>query len=69
MGFIDENRKVLVTAGGKTWIFKTLDGSLLEAPAGATDVMTEKVTEIAQKYLEPISGTDEDSFEVGISQP
>jgi fatty-acyl-CoA synthase len=64
MGFIDENRKVSVTAGGKTWIFKTLDGSLLEAPAGATDVMTEKVTEIAQKYLEPISGTDEDSFEL-----
>lgn len=64
MSFIDDNRKVLVTAAGKTWTFKTLDGSLLEAPAGATDSMTAKVTEIAQKYLEPISGEDTDSFEV-----
>ncbi len=64
MSFIDDNRKVLVRAAGRTWTFKTQDGSLLDLPAGATDSMTAKVTEIAQKYLEPISGEDTDSFEI-----
>lgn len=64
MGFIDENRKVKVTVEGKTWSFKTLDGSLLEAPAGATDALTGKVAEIAKKHLDLISGTNEDSLEL-----
>ena len=61
---IDAYRKVCVTAGGMTWCFKALDGTLLEKPEGATDKMTEAVIEIAKKQTELISGTSTDSFKI-----
>lgn len=64
MEYIDNHRKVFVTAGGMTWAFKALDGSLISKPDGATDKMTDEVTKIAQNHRELISGTDTDSFEI-----
>ncbi len=64
MNFIDDYRKIKISAGGKVWVFKSTDKSLLEAPEGATEQMTAGVTAIAQKQTELISGASEDTFEI-----
>ena len=37
MNFIDEKRKVYVRSEGNTWVFKAVDGSVIEKPAAADE--------------------------------
>jgi fatty-acyl-CoA synthase len=64
MNFINERRKVLITKGDETWIFKALDGSVIEKPEGADESVTAAMAELAKKQ-ELISGTEEEKLTVG----
>jgi fatty-acyl-CoA synthase len=64
MGFVDEHRKVIITNSGKTWIFKALDGSVIEEPAGADSAMTAAFSDYAKKQ-ELISAKLKASIAVG----
>ena len=53
--YIEEHRKVLITAEGKTWIFKALDGSVIEEPVGADAAMTAALSdEVREEWKKKI---------------
>lgn len=60
MNFIDEKRKVYVRSEGNTWVFKAVDGSVIEKPAAADDAVTAAFAELA-KAQELISGIGEET--------
>ena len=64
MNFIDEKRKVYVRAEGNTWVFKAVDGSVIEKPEAADEALTAAFAELA-KAQELISGTSEEKVTVG----
>lgn len=61
--FVEEHRKVLMTANGKLWVFKALDGSVIEEPADADAGLTAALSELAVAQ-ERISGENKASVEV-----
>ena len=63
MNFIDEKRKVFVRSEGNTWVFKAVDGSVIEKPAAADEALTAAFAELA-KAQELISGIGEETVTV-----
>ena len=63
MNFIDEKRKVYVRSEENTWVFKAVDGSVIEKPAAADEALTAAFAELA-KAQELISGIGEETVTV-----
>ncbi|MGN1350273.1 MAG: AMP-binding protein [Anaerovoracaceae bacterium] len=63
MSFIDEKRKVYVRSEENTWVFKAVDGSVIEKPAAADEAVTAAFAELA-KAQELISGIGEETVTV-----
>ena len=63
MNFINEKRKVIINSDSKTWIFKALDGSVIQQPDNADSAVTAAFAEFA-KAQELVSGKSEDKISV-----
>ena len=61
MSFIDGRRKVIVKSDEKTWVFKAVDGSVIEKPEDADEKLTAALSDFA-KAQELISGTSQDKI-------
>ncbi|MCR4600777.1 MAG: AMP-binding protein [Clostridia bacterium] len=64
MDFVNERRKVFCTVEGQTWCFKAVDGSVIEAPDGADQKLTDALASLA-KEQELVSGTGTASVKAG----
>lgn len=64
MDFVNERRKVFCTVEGQTWCFKAVDGSVIEAPDGADQKLTDALAGLA-KEQELVSGTGTASVKAG----
>lgn len=63
MSFIDGRRKVIIKLDDKTWIFKAVDGSVIEKPEGCDEKLTDALSELS-KAQELISGISEEKITV-----